>query len=214
MEQIHYSLAEVLAFEQRYRATLINSITGFKSLCLIGTKDAAGQTNLAVFSSLIHLGSNPPYLGIIIRPDSVDRHTLDNILSTNYYTINHVHEGIYQQAHQTSARYPKAISEFEATGLASNYLSDFFAPFVTNSHIQMGMQFKERIDIKLNNTILIIGEIQHLFFPKQCIKTDGFLDLELAQTLTCSGLDSYHSTHKIARLSYAKPDQPLRTVEI
>ncbi len=210
MEQAYFNLDAVLELEQRYRATLVNSIAGFKSLCLIGTKDLNGQTNLAVFSSLVHLGSNPPYLGFIVRPDSVDRHTLENILSTNYYTINHVNEAIYQQAHQTSARYPKTVSEFEATGLNEVYKSNFFAPFVANSHIQMGMEFKERIDIKLNNTILIIGLIQHLYFPKDCIKADGFVDLELANTITCSGLDSYHQTKQIARLSYAKPDQALQ----
>ncbi len=212
MAQLHFNSEAVLALAQRHRATLINSITGFKSLCLIGSKDHEGQENLAVFSSLVHLGSNPPYLGIIIRPDSVDRHTLENILSTTYYTINHVHEGIYQQAHQTSARYPKQVSEFEATGLNPKYQADFFAPFVAESHVQIGMQFKERIDIKLNNTILLIGEIQHIFIPKDCLMSDGFLDLDLANTITCSGLDSYHTTQKLSRLSYAKPDQALQII--
>jgi hypothetical protein len=43
---------------------------------------------------------------------------------------------------------------------------------------------------------------------------DGFVDLEKAGTLTCSGLDSYHKTARIARLSYAKPDQvPLQIAD-
>ena len=61
--------------EQRYRVTLINSLAGFKQAVLIGTKSAEGQTNLAVFNSLIHIGSNPALYGFICRPDTAQRDT-------------------------------------------------------------------------------------------------------------------------------------------
>jgi hypothetical protein len=41
---------------------------------------------------------------------------------------------------------------------------------------------------------------------------DGFIDLEKANTITCSGLDSYHKTIQLDRLSYAKPDKPLTSL--
>ena len=47
---------------------LINSLGGFKSVALIGTKSEAGNTNLAIFSSIFHLGANPPLVGLIFRP--------------------------------------------------------------------------------------------------------------------------------------------------
>lgn len=196
-------------FEQRYRANLINSIGGFKSVCLVGTQDKDGKTNLAIFNSIVHIGAHPPLMGIVVRPDSVERHTLSNILATKYYTLNHINESIYKQAHQTAARYSKDISEFEATQLTPEYKNNFFAPYVQESEIQMGVELKEQITIALNNTILIIGEIQHIHVPTDCIVTDGFIDLEKAGSITCSGLDSYHKTKKIARLNYAKPDKEI-----
>ena len=63
------------------------------------------------------------------------------------------------------------------------------------------MEFKEQIDITINNTIMIIGEIKEVYIPENCLCEDGFLDLEKANTLTCSGWDSYHKTVKIDRLS-------------
>ena len=51
-----------------YRLNLINSITGYKSANLIGTQNLNGITNLAIFSSIIHIGSNPPLMGFILRP--------------------------------------------------------------------------------------------------------------------------------------------------
>jgi len=201
--QLTYS--ELKDMEQRQRAHLINSVGGFKSVCLIVTIDNAGQTNLAIFNSIVHIGANPPLICFILRPDSVDRHTLSNILETGYYTINHLNESIYKQAHQSSARYPKEISEFDATGLTALYQNNFKAPFVKESNIQLGIEFKERINLSINNTIMMIGEIREMYFPTNCLQPDGYLDIEKAGTITCTGLDSYHFTNRLERLPYAKP---------
>lgn len=199
------SNAQIMDMEQRKRAQLINSISGFRSVALIGTTDTKGQTNLAIFSSIIHIGSNPPLLSFIMRPDSVERHTLTNILETGFYTINHINAGIYEKAHQTSARYPKNVSEFDATGLTPAFKNDFVAPFVAESHIQIGMEFKERINISINQTSMIIGEIKFVHYPTNCLLDDGFVDIEKAGTITSSGVDSYHTTQLLQKLEYAKP---------
>jgi flavin reductase (DIM6/NTAB) family NADH-FMN oxidoreductase RutF len=212
--QRYFSFVDLMGLEQRYRAAFVNSLSGFKSLALIGTANCSKQTNLAIFNSLFHIGANPPYIGFISRPDSVDRHTLSNIMETGYYTINHVNEEIYKQAHQTSARYAREISEFDATHLTPDYKLGFKAPFVKESHIQMGVQFKERINITTNNTVLVIGQINQVYFPNDCLCTDGFLDIEKAKTITCSGLDSYHKTERLARLSYAKADREVSLAKL
>ena len=199
------SAVQIMDMEQRKRAQLINSISGFKSVALIGSIDALGQTNLAIFNSILHIGSNPPLLGFIMRPDSVERHTLSNIMETGYYTINHIHQNMYEQAHQTSARYPKTMSEFDAAQLTPAFNEDFVAPFVKESHIQIGLEFKERIPININQTSMVIGEIQWIHYPNHCLSEDGFLDIEKAGTITCSGIDSYHTTQLLQRLEYAKP---------
>lgn len=203
--QTQITYTALMAMEQRKRAHLINSAGGYKSVCLIGTADNLGNTNLAIFSSLVHIGANPPLISFIMRPDSVERHTLDNIVATGCYTINHVNEYIYKQAHQTSARYAKNISEFDATGLVREYKNDFKAPFVKESIIQLAVVFKERINLTINNTIMIIGEINQLYFPHDCLGEDGYLDIEKAGTIACTGLDSYHTTQRLQRLAYAKP---------
>lgn len=198
-------LVQIMEMEQRKRAQFINSISGFRSVALIGTTDTNGQTNLAIFSSIVHIGSNPPVLSFIMRPDSVERHTLTNILDTGFYTINHINADMYEKAHQTSARYPKSVSEFEATGLTPSFKNGFLAPFVTESNIQIGMEFKERINISINQTSMIIGEIKFVHYPDNCLLDDGFLDIEKAGTITSSGVDSYHTTQLLQKLEYAKP---------
>ena len=149
---------------------------------------------------------------MIFRPSPPDRDTLNNILENRFYTINHINEAIYKQAHQTSARYDAAISEFETTNLKPEYKNNFFAPFVAESNIQLGIECKEKIDISVNNTIMIIGEIVQIYIPEDCLHNDGFIDLEKANTITCSGLDSYHKTIQLDRLSYAKPDKEITSL--
>lgn len=205
---------EVLQLEKLERAALINSITGFKSLNLIGTSNKNGHTNLAVFNSVIHLGANPPLMGLIVRPDSVERHTLSNISETGFFTINHVNRDIYKQAHQTSARYPAEQSEFDACGLTPCYKNEFIAPYVKESSIQIGLAFADKINIGINGTIMVIGEIRQLYFPKDAWCMDGYVDIEKAGTIACTGLDSYHETKRIARLSYAKPDRVALEVDL
>ena len=205
--EIFLDEAAVSQLEKRERAALINSITGFKSLNLIGTCNQKGNTNLAIFNSVIHLGANPALMGFIIRPDSVERHTLSNIEETGVFTINHVNAKNYQQAHQTSARYPTDISEFDACLFTAEYKNNFVAPFVDGCSISIGLSFQQRIDIELNGTILVIGKIEQLYFPADAWCEDGYVDIEKAGTIACSGLDSYHQTNRISRLSYAKVDK-------
>lgn len=193
--------------ESKIKAAFMNSLSGFKSASLIGTIDLQHNTNLAIFSSVIHVGSNPPLVGFINRPDTVDRHTFENILLTKHFTINHINKSIFIQAHQTSARYPKSISEFDATGLTPQFSNHFPAPFVMESHIKYGLEFVEKHDLKINGTILVIGKVVEVILPESCLLPDGAIDIEKADTIAISGLDSYHTTNKIARLSYAKPDK-------
>jgi flavin reductase (DIM6/NTAB) family NADH-FMN oxidoreductase RutF len=208
----HFTSEALIDLEKHERAHLINSLGGFKSLALVGTSDSKRNTNLAVFSSVFHVGANPPLIGLIFRPSPPERNTYSNIIETGFYTINHVNETIYMQAHQTSARYDKAISEFDITGLTPEYKDAFFAPYVTESNIQLGIEFKEKIDLTINNTILIIGEITQIYIPEDCLSADGFIDLEKANTVTCSGLDSYHKTVQLDRLSYAKPNKEVSSI--
>lgn len=210
--QKHIFSEDIVTMEKQMRVHFINSIGGFKSVSLIGTEDKKGMTNLAIFSSLIHIGANPPLMALIFRPSPPERNTLNNLLETGFYTINHINESIYKKAHQTSARYEKEISEFDVTGLTPVYKNDFKAPFVNESSIQIGMSFREKIDITINNTIMVIGEIVQVHFPDNCLSNDGFLDLEKANTMTCSGLDSYHTTNRLTRLSYAKPNREISTI--
>lgn len=202
-----YTKESIAELEKVPRLKIINSVTGIKPANLIGTVNEKGQTNLAIFSSVIHLGSNPALLGFISRPLTADvGHTYHNIQANGCYTINHIHPKFIKNAHYTSAKFDEDVSEFERCNLTAEYLDDFQAPFVEESQFKMGMRFREAIDIKLNGTVMVIGEIEHLIIPAAAM-IGGDIDLEASNGVGISGLNSYYSLKKLDSFPYVRVDE-------
>jgi len=202
---MHYSENQLAAMDRFYRLNLINSVTGIKPGNLVGTQSTDGKSNLAIISSVVHLGSNPPLLGFVMRPQQeVKHHTYANIIETGAYTINHIPHQLTEQAHFTSASFQKNDSEFDACGFTEEHLPDFAAPFVAESEIKVAMRFLEEIHIKANNTILIIGAIEHVIVSNKALNEDGSINLESANSVGISGLNSYYKVSKIADYPYAR----------
>ena len=187
------------------RLRMINAITGIKPANLIGTQDASGRHNLAVFSSVVHLGSSPALIGFILRPyGEVPRHTWQNIQTTGHYTINHIPASMTQQAHRTSAKFPEEVSEFERCGFTPELIPGIQAPFVGESTLKIGLSFESATEIPLNGTTLVIGKIIYLSIPDEFIDQAGELDLEHAHSAGISGLNTYYSLKKIGQYPYTR----------
>jgi flavin reductase (DIM6/NTAB) family NADH-FMN oxidoreductase RutF len=204
---------QIANWESRYRAAFVNSLTGYKSANLVGTRNLEGQENLAIMSSAVHLGSHPPLIMLIVRPDESPRHTLENILASEVYTLNHVTPAMVPAAHQTAARYPRDVSEFSACGLTPGYQPGFAAPYVREASVSMGLYLREHRELSINRTHMVIGEVVWAALPDAALREDGSLALEAAQTVALSGLDTYHTTQTLKRMAYAKPDKPPSEVE-
>jgi flavin reductase (DIM6/NTAB) family NADH-FMN oxidoreductase RutF len=210
--QQHIDSAAIQKWERFYRSNFINSLTGFKSVSLIGTVDTHGLPNLAIFSSIIHMGSNPALVGYINRPLAAAHHTMENIKTTGVYTINHIHASFIQKAHQTSAKYQTGVNEFEAVELAAEYKEGIIAPFVAASNIKYALQLEEIVPIKHNNTFLVIGTVTDILIDPSLIQQDGFLSLENAGSLASLGADAYYQPAPLIRLSYAKPGKKVEEI--
>jgi len=198
--------------EKRFRTTLINSIPGYKPLQLLGTVSEDCVTNLSLINSVFHLGANPPLLGLVIRPQRDENDTLANIKQTGEYTLNNVVTDWYKQAHKASATYPSGVSEFEACGFEADYIDGFKAPFVKQSTIKIGLKLREIIEMAINGTTIVVGEIVHILADEQLIGNDGFVDHTQADTVTVIGLDSYYNAQPLERLAYAKSGKEVEII--
>lgn len=195
----------IQSWERYYRANFINCLSGFKSATLIGSISKEGNTNVAIFSNIVHIGADPAMIGFINRPVEAAPHTIKNIEATGIYSMNHIHSNFIKQAHQTSAKYAKGESEFEKVGLTMEWKENCRVPFVAESKIKYSMELTEIIPIKHNGTFLVIGAVQDVFVDESIIDKDGYLHIENADSITSLGIDGYYETNLKARFKYAKP---------
>lgn len=201
----HISIDEIKTWNRFYRGNFINSLSGFKSASLIGTINNKQQTNLAIFSNIIHLGADPALIAFQNRPIEAAPHTITNIQETSVYTINHIQNNFIQKAHQTSAKYHSDISEFNVVGLTSQFVENIRAPFVAESNIKYALELREIIPIQHNNTFLVIGAVTHVIINESLIEEDGFIAAHKNNSICSLGTDAYYTTNFVERLPYAKP---------
>ena len=69
----------------------------------------------------------------------------------------------------------------------------------------MAMKFEQEIPLEINDTILIIGSVEFIVLPEEALEEDGSINLNYFDTVTISGLDTYHSVNKLKKLPYARP---------
>ena len=203
----YFSKAEIAELNNRYRNNLINSISGYKSANLIGTISKTGITNLAVFNSIVHLGSNPALLGFILRPTTVPRHSFSNMKENGVFTVNHIAKNQVEAAHHSSAKYPEEISEFDKTELNPVYKNDFAAPFVEDAPVQIACRYVNNYLIEENDTRLVVGAIEGVYIDDKMILDDGWVQLDLGEVVTINGLDGYALPQLIERFPYARPKE-------
>jgi flavin reductase (DIM6/NTAB) family NADH-FMN oxidoreductase RutF len=206
----HINAETLASYERFYRGNLINSITGYKSANLLATRSKDDIDNVAIFSSVTHLGSDPALFSFVQRPlNHGVGHTYYNLKETGYITLNHVNMDLVERAHQSSAKYEAHTSEFEKLKIPALHRDGFHAPFVAASTIQVAATYENEYVLKENNCILVICRITDIFLNDGILKGDGWLNLEQAGTVTINGLDGYATGQTQNRLSYAQTTKKL-----
>lgn len=209
-----YNQDSINALDKISKLNLINSCTGYKSANLIATKSTEGILNVAIFSSITHLGSDPAILGFILRPTTVPRDTYKNIKETGYFTVNHITVSMIKDAHHTSASYDFGISEFNKTSLVPEFIDDITTPFVKGSPVKLHCKYLNEYPIIENETIHIIASIEKIICENDMVENDHWLRLDRGNVVAVNGLDGYALPKLIERLEYARPDKKQKSLLI
>lgn len=204
----HLFFEDIMKMDRFPRMHLMNTISGLKGAHLLGTISHKGTPNLGVFSSIVHVGANPPHLGFIMRPLTVPRHTYHNIKAKGFFTLNSIHPDFLAKAHQSSANYGVEESEFEAVGLQAFYTETHPAPYVQESPLKIGLEWVEEHHIQANGTLFIVGKVVEILFPESAMAPSGHILHDQLETMAVSGLDTYYEAGKKHQLAYARPAKP------
>ena len=212
---MNFNKNKISKIDKIYRSNLINSIVGIKQASLVGTKNKYNITNLAIFSSVVHLGSNPALIGLFTRPiTKPPKQTLNNIISEGHYTINHVNKNIIDRSHCTSFKFLDTESEFKEWGLNEKYIDKFSAPFVMEARVSIGLNYIRKFEIKENGVIMIIGSISHILIHKKYIQDNCEINLNYLENVGVSGNNTYYELSKLKTLDYMSSKKRMLLREI
>ncbi len=193
-----YSETQLLQANKSWRINFINSIVGYKNLNILITPSPQGVYNAAIFNSGIHIGSSPPYIGFLLRPTKVPRHTYENVLRYPYATMNVVSEAFYQKAHLTHHHIPAEQSELEYADLETEWLDDVPIPVLRDSPIRAYLRFSEEHFLQVNQTRLLIFAILWVDIRGE-VAPDGFIALDGLGVVAGSGCDAYYRAEFLGR---------------
>ncbi|MBT8233907.1 MAG: flavin oxidoreductase [Saprospiraceae bacterium] len=194
--------SEIESLDRIYRINLINSISGIKPGNLIGTRSLDKVDNVAIFSSVVHLGSNPAQFGFVLRPQGeMFSDTFQNIIDTQCYTINHIHKDLIEKSHYTSAKLGKEESEFEKMNIEKEFINDFHAPFVKMSPVKIGMKLLNYSQLP-NDCYFIIGSVQMIDIQENAVAENGQINLQTCESIGISGVNTYYQLTQVESHPY------------
>ena len=213
---------DIESFTAKQRLMMVNALPGIRPVVLVGTlkkrvkdysdlKDKDG--NLAVFSSIVHLGSDPALFGIFVRPEinpkspdeKHERQTLQNIRKHKFFTINQIPAGDVEMAHRCSAPYKVQQSEFLKNDIPCDFFDEIPAPFVESSPLCYALEFVREERLAENGVVFVIGELKKVRVLEDFDKdNEQLLHPEKMGTVGVFGLGSYCKIEEIVSLPKAK----------
>ena len=196
------SKKDIMKMDRFDRVNLISSVSGIKAAMLIGTISKHNISNVAIFSSIIHLGSNPALIGLLIRPQTKRvSDTYQNIKSNKSFTINHVNKNIISKAHYTSAKTSSNTSEFDDVGLTEEYIGNLQSPFVKEADVGLGLIYCDEISLS-NKCILVIGEIDNIKLKNDLADVNGLINLSDYNSIGVDGIGHYYKLNLTKNYEY------------
>lgn len=178
-------------YPRRAFAAWYNQLEGLRSPVLVATRSADGVDNVAVFSSLTHVGARPPLVGLTFRPLTVERDTYDNLRQTGTFTVNHLPQEHLRAAHATSVKAGRGVSEFDLVGLHP-LDSGLGAPYVAEASVSLACTFAEEHFIAANDTVFVVGAVRELRLPEAAAFGATRVDWEALGATVVSGLYQYY----------------------
>jgi len=193
-----YDEKDIRNADKAWRINFINSLLGFKNLNILITHAPTGAYNAAIFNSGLHIGSSPPYVGFLLRPTKIPRHTYENLLSYPYATMNAVTESLYKRAHLTHHHIPAVESELDYAGLEAEWVEGVPLPVLKESPVRALLRFSEEHLLQVNQTRLLIFSIVWVEV-RGGVQADGFIALDELRVVAGSGCDAYYRAVAIGR---------------
>jgi flavin reductase (DIM6/NTAB) family NADH-FMN oxidoreductase RutF len=180
--------------DDRFRASIFNSIVAPRPIGWISSMDAQGRTNLAPFAYFNGISSSPPMVMFACNApaDRTEKDTLANVRATGQFVTNFVSWEFREAMNITSATVPSEVDEFELAGLQRVTSTRVRPPRVAGVPVSMECELERIVDIAPRHEDeracgVVIGRVLCLHVDDQFIDENGRFDTMRARPLTRLG---------------------------
>lgn len=198
---MNIKLEEITSWEDEHKSRFMKSLSGCKSIHLIGTYTPERVSHLDLLHHLITVDAKSCLIGMMIQTDDKHLDTYQNMISKGVYTINHIHKSMIRRAHYASLQF--ANSTFDHCNLTEEITDGFAAPFVKESQVKFGMSLQDDIELQSINHRLIIGQVQSVFIDDKCMGTEEGSEVSLADSICTDGSNQYYTADRFKKLPEA-----------
>jgi len=171
---------------------LMTSLLVPRPIAWIGTRDEAGNDNLAPFSYFMGVASRPALVAVsVARKDREGalKDTACNLLSTEVCSISMVSEHLLTPMHGTASRLPPGASEFAHVGLEAVACDLVAAPRPSAARVAMEGRLHSAHD--LGSTHLFVIEVVRFHLDPEVVGDDGLVDERALQPVARLGPSGY-----------------------
>jgi len=169
--------AAALSHPDMYKL-LIGSITP-RPIAWVGTRNLAGQNNLAPFSFYNCFSAAPPIVGFstIPRPDGRKKDTLQNVQENPCFTLSCASYSLVRQMSKSAATLEPGEDEFEYAGVGAAAARHINAPYVDEALLVFECTLHDIINFgdQPGAGNLILGQIRHVHIRDELYQ-DGRVD--------------------------------------
>lgn len=154
---------ESLPLPERYG--LMISVIEPRPIAWVSTQDSQGRLNLAPFSFFTGITAKP--MSVCFAPvcnrEGKKKDTLLNVEETGQFVVNVVTETLAERMNQTSADYPRGVSEFEKAGLTPEPSLKVKPPRVKESPVSLECELIKIVTVSEGplGGSLVLGRVVH-----------------------------------------------------
>jgi len=139
---------------------VLSAVVVPRPIAFITTVSPEGIVNAAPYSFFNVINEDPPMVAFSAGMGAGGKKdTVLNVEITNEFVVNVVTEAILDQVVETSARYPRTVSEIDVTHLRTAPSTVVHPPRVADSPVGLECRLWRQIPLKKDGRILTIGTV-------------------------------------------------------
>ena len=159
---------------------------------LVTSVDEAGKPNIITLAWVGTINSEPPMIGISIRPE---RYSHDCVKRSKEFVVNLPTEEIVRKVDACGVLSGKATDKFSSAGLKPVPAEKVKPPLIDECPVQMECQVKQIIPLGSHD--LFLGQIVVLHVKEEIQKEKGRIDISKALPFVfCPGANEYWNLGK------------------